>query len=58
MSIWHKDPAGNIYTTSDGKPASSYGVPVTVANGSGQLNNGHWNGSNAEVNNQSGKSSR
>jgi hypothetical protein len=50
MSIWHKDSAGNTYTTADGKPASTYGIPVTVATGTGQLNNGTWNGSTAVAN--------
>ena len=57
-STWHKDAAGNDYTTADGKPAGSYGVPVTKANGTGQLNNGTWDGSTAVVNNSGSNSSR
>jgi hypothetical protein len=57
-SIWHKDSAGNEYTTADGKPAGSYGTPVTIANGTGQLNNGRWNGTTAErTSDNGGKSS-
>jgi hypothetical protein len=57
MSVWHKDSTGNIYTTADGKPAGGYGVPVTVADGRGQLNNGRWDGSNAQVTDKGSKSS-
>jgi len=47
---WHRDSNNTSYTTSNGQPANTYGMPVTVANGTGQLNNGTWNGTAAVLN--------
>ena len=47
---WHTDSSGTSYTTADGKPAGSYGIPVTIADGTGRTNNGWWNGSTAVPN--------
>jgi hypothetical protein len=57
MSFWQTDSSGNSYITNDGKAANTFGQTVTVANGSGQLNNGTWNGLQAVVYPPSSKSS-
>jgi hypothetical protein len=57
MSNWFTDSQGNKFTTGDGKPPSGNGVSVTIANGTGQLNNGRWDGSNAQPTDKGSKSS-
>lgn len=53
-TTWFTDQAGNKFTTTDNRAPSAPNIPVTIADGTGRIGNGTFNGTTANSSKNSG----